>query len=229
MGTDDDKKDPTVRDLLAGESLDEIVDDATRKELERWFGLPSYEELEAKGVELPPEDPEIAAVRERRAKALEAIDPRLVDFIHTRYEDQAEKLLVFEAQIDVCVDPDISLLDRAMLEKVYTVGAPRDVERPEDLEDDLKDVTPQALLRDLHRPETDFALTFEMIDMAAAQRLDIVAEVDKAMRTSWRLPPLGRSPFVECRELVEDVRRERSLPWARLPQELQLKNRRVGT
>ena len=33
--------------------------------------------------------------------------------------------------------------------------------------DQLEDNTPQALLRDLHRPEIDFQKTFDIVDMAA--------------------------------------------------------------
>jgi hypothetical protein len=222
----DDPEDPTVKDLLAGRPLDEVVDDATRRELEKWFALPSFSELEAKGAELP-DDPELAAARERRAKAIEAVDPALLETIRVRYEDNTESLIRFEAKLDVHVDPDLALLDLAMLERVHTVADPREVERPEVIGDDLKDVTPQALLRDLHRPETDFTKELEIVDFAAQQRFDIVAEVEQVMKTSWKLPPLGRSPFVECRELVDEVRRERRRSWPALIRELKLPNRRV--
>ncbi len=218
--------DPKVRELLDG-GLEEVVDEATRRELEKWFGLPSFEELEAKGVEPKPEDPDVAAVKERRAKAIEAIDPALLETVGTRYEGKGERLIKFAPKIDVHVDPEIARFDHAMLQKVSTIADPRDVERPEDLDDDLKDCTPQALLRDLHRPETDFNKVFDVIDIAAEQKLDIVAEVDKAMKTSWQLPPLGKSPFVQCRELIDELRHERRQPWAKIPSRMKLSNRRV--
>ncbi len=221
----DPKDDPTVKDLLKGTSLDDVVDEATRKELERWFGLPSFEELEAKGAEPKPEDPEVVAVRERREKAIEAVDRALLEALRVRYEDRSETLLKFEAKLEVRVDPDVAMLDHGMLERVHTVAEPRDFERPEDIEDDLKDVTPQALLRDLHRPETDFSLTFEMIDISAEQRLDIVAEVATAMATSWKLPPLGESPVIESTRDIADARAVRRKPMTELLP--QLTNRRV--
>ncbi len=227
MATDDPtKNDPTVRELLDG-GLEEVVDEATRAELERWFGLPSAEALEAQGLEPEPEDPDIAAVKERRAKAIEAVDPALLETVGARYAGKGERLIKFTQGIDVHVDPDIAMFDHAMLQKVSVVAEPRDVERPEDLDDDLKEVTPQALLRDLHRPETDFNKVFDVIDIAAEQKLDIVAEVDLAMKTSWKLPPLGKSPFVQCRELVDEVRRERAQSWPALLRRLKLTNRRV--
>ena len=33
------------------------------------------------------------------------------------------------------------------------------------------------------------------------------------MRTSWKLPPLGASPWVEARLLLDEVRADRRKPW----------------
>jgi hypothetical protein len=114
-----------------------------------------------------------------------------------------------------------------MLERLAVMGEPREVERPDDLVDELKSCAPQALLRDLHRPVTEFPLTFERVDMAAEQRLDIVAEVKSAMSTSWKLPPLGRSPVTESNEVLAAARAVRKQSWPMLWNKLQLVNRRV--
>ena len=45
--------------------------------------------------------------------------------------------------------------------------------------------------------------------MAAEQRLDIVAAVDEAMRTSWKLVLDGRSLAAEGRALIAELREER--------------------
>jgi hypothetical protein len=199
---DDDKR---VKDLL---------DSAAQADLERWFGLPSFEQLAEQQPAAREEDPEVAAVREQRAKAIAAVDPKLLERIIYRVEQRPEQLLELELDIDVHVDPTIALFDEAMLANVATFADPREVEISEDLRDDMKECTPQALLRDLHRPELDFEKTFEVVDAAAEQRLDIVAEVATAMRTSWRLPPLSASPFVESRKLLADARATRNRPWA---------------
>jgi hypothetical protein len=203
MAPDDDDK--RVKDLL---------DQATQADIERWFGLPSFQEL----AEQPPvesgEDPEVAAVREQRAKAIAAVDPKLVESIIHRVEERPEQLLEFEPIIDVHVDPSIALFDEKMADNVATFAEPREVEISEELKDDLKECTPQALLRDLHRPELDFEKTFEVVDAAEEQRIDIVAEVATAMRTSWKLPPLSASPFVESRRLLAEARADRQKPWA---------------
>ena len=207
----------------------DLITEATRADLERWFGLPSFTELaeQGKAVEPAADDPEMVRVREQREKALAAVDPAFVASIVQRVETNPETLLELELTLDVHVDPDIALFDQAMADRAATIADPREVEISEELRDDLRECVPQALLRDLHRPETDFEKTFEVVDMAAEQRMDIVAEVDTAMRTSWQLPPLGRSPFVETRELLAEVRRERRRPWPEVWASLPLANRKV--
>lgn len=211
----DDQDDKKVKDLL---------DAATRAELERWFGLPSFEQLADQGIKPapPPEDPEIAAVLKRRAEALAAVDPVLLEAHRRRVEPPAD-LIKFKATIDVRVDPDLAMVDLTMIERQGLVAEPREVERPQELQDDLHDCTPQALLRDLHRPETDFEKVFEIVDMSAEQRLDASAAVAQAMATRWALPPLGPSPFRQARALLLELRDDRHRPWT----DIKMPNRRV--
>jgi len=211
----DNQEDKKVKDLL---------DAATRADLERWFNLPSFDQLADRGVTPapPPEDPEVAAVRKRRAEAIAVVDPALVE-AHRRRTDPRDDLIKFRALIDVRIDPTIALLDLTMIERQHSVAEPREVELPQELQDDLGDCTPQALLRDLHRPEIDFEKLFEIVDMSAEQRFDIVAAVAQAMATRWTLPPLGRSPFHEARALILELRDDRHRPWT----EIKMPNRRV--
>lgn len=213
---DDQPKVPKVKELLAGEAqLTDVVDAATRAELERWFGLPSFAELPEEPP--PPEDPEMVAARARRERAIGDVDPALLELLRKRAE---YRLLPERIPPALHADERIAMIDLEGVERLATmIAEPRQVERPEGLEDDLKDVTPQALLRDLHRTEDWFTKTFEIVDMAAGQSLDIVAEVDKAMRTDWKLPPLDIAPFRETRAILNDVRRIRREPfkWEGLP------------
>ena len=64
----------------------ELLDSATRADLERWFGLPSYEQLAERGVQPPPpaEDPEFAAIRNRRDEAIASVDPAMVEWHRRR-------------------------------------------------------------------------------------------------------------------------------------------------
>jgi hypothetical protein len=213
MPGDDDIK---VKQLLdGGASLDDVVDAATQRELEKWFKLPSFTEVAEDKGSAAVEDPEIAEVRERRAKACAAVDPVLLEAIRIRTEVTPETLLRHEYHLDIHVDPDIALFDVAMAERGHQIAEPREVEISEELRDDLKECTPQALLRDLHRPELGFAKTFEVIDFGAEQRLDIVAEVTAAMQMNLKLPPLGESPFEEERRLLAEDRALRKQPWER--------------
>jgi hypothetical protein len=214
MPTDDDDK--KVKDVL---------DAVTLAELQKWFALPTFEQVAEHQPPPPEDDAETRALRERRDNALAAVDPALLDRIGFRVETNPETLLKFAATIDVHVDPEIALFDHKMADNVATFADPREVEISEDLRDDLKDCTPQALLRDLHRSETEFEKTFEIVDAAAEQRMDIVAEVATAMRTSWKLPPLDDSPWVQSRRLLDAVRADCRRPWVEvLPQ---MPNRRV--
>ena len=203
-------------------TVKQMIDAATRAELERWFGLPSFERLADDGVVV--EDPEDALARERRARATAAVDPALLDAMHQRNEVRPSTLVKFTPLIDVTIKTEMGSFDHAMAERQLSVGEPREIEVPEELRDDMKDVAPQALLRDLHRPESSFDKQFELYDAAAEQRLDIVAEVAQAMATSWKLPPLDpTTPFEEQRRLLAADRAVRRRPWTEIP----MRNRRV--
>jgi len=208
----------------AEQTVKQLLDAKTLAELERWFGLPSFQELAEKGEPVP-EDPDVVATRERRAKAIEAVDPALVE-AHRRRVESVETLLRFQVLIDVRVDPSPTLIDLARIERKQSIAEPRDVEIPDQLRDDLNDCTPQAILRDLHRPELYFDKVFEVVDMAAEQRLDIVAAVDEAMRTNWKLPPFTESVAAEGRALIAEARKERMRSITHLLS--RLPNRRVS-
>jgi hypothetical protein len=229
MPDDSDPRDPKVGDLLANRQLTEVVDAATRKELERWFGLPSFAEVEAtkSGRLRAEDDPEIQAVLERRANAIAAVDLRLLATILERTEDRQDDLLSFKADLEVRVDPDIALFTTHVVDRAMTIAEPREVERPDGIDDDLQERVPQALLRDLHRPEDYYPKMFEVVDVAAEQRFDIVAEVATAMRTSLQVQVAGPSPFAEADAIIAGMRRVRRESWVALWTEQQLPNRSV--
>jgi hypothetical protein len=207
----------------ADQTVKEMLDAKTLADLERWFGLPSYQELAEKG-EPEPEDPELVAVRERRAAAIAAVDPALVE-AHRRRVERCESLIQFHATLESRIDPSVAQLDLAMIEQKQQIAEPREVEIPDALRADLDECTPQAILRDLHRPETFFDKMFEVVDMAADQRLDIVAAVADAMRTRWKVEVTTTSLAAEGRALVAELRQDRMRSIAHfLPN---LPNRRV--
>ena len=211
---DDEPKGPRVKDLLAGDAkLADVVDAATRAELEKWFGLPSFDQLAERGEVI--EDPEMVAARERRERAIAAVEPALLDELRVRAE---RELIPVRTPPAFHADRQVALIDLERIERMHVaIAEPRDRELPPELEDDLRECTPQALLRDLHRSEDMFDKTFEVVDMAAAQRFDIVAEVASAMSTSWRLPPLSLLPSVEGRALMAELRQLRRTPTTDIP------------
>lgn len=205
MPDDDDRK---IKDLL---------DASTRAELERWFGLPSFEQLAEQGplAPAPPEDPEIAAVRKRRAEAIAAVDPAMLEAHRLRVEPPND-LIRPRPPVKLTVDPDIARFDQAMIDRWNGIAEPRQVERPVELDDDLHECTPQALLRDLHRPELAFDKQLEVIDVVAGYRCEITTMIAEVMAAHTRMPPPEDSPFHKARALLLELRAERQQPWTEI-------------
>ncbi len=237
MTPDDDKPDapakpdPTVKQLLDRDPatpLEDVIDPATAAELARWFGLPSFQQLAEEPPPVAPDDPERIASRARRDAAIANIDPKLMAAIDARFE-RAWGLLLFDPlQTESKVDLEMPLFKEQLADRLHANTEVREIERPEDIDEELKDQTPQALLRDLHRTVSYFDKLFEVVDAAAEQTLDIVAEVRAAMAANWRLPSLGDPPSVEFAKLSAQLRADRSVPWATLPKRIKLVNRRVS-
>jgi len=225
MATDDppppEPTDRKVKEILDG--------DVSAADLEKWFGLPTFQQVEEGEVKLKvvEEDPDIVAVRERRARAVAAVDPVWLERHRRRTDEPLHELIQFNPDVTLRVNPDLPLFDRKMIENKMQIADERWFERPEDISEQMEECAPQALLRDLHRPELSFEKTFEVIDMAAEQKLDAVAEVIAAMATDWRLPELQIRPGVEARQLYREVLAERRSPWADIPKRVNLPNRRI--
>ncbi|HMG21605.1 MAG TPA: hypothetical protein VK607_09825 [Kofleriaceae bacterium] len=192
----------------------DLLDSGARADLERWFGLPSFEAMSERGVEVqpPPEDPAFVARRKRQEEALAAVDPAMLER-HRRRTDAMAAAVVPLPPLALCLDTGIARFDAAMLEQRMTVAEPREVERPGDLEDALTERTPQALLRDLHRPELDFHKRFEWVDAVGEARIDVAASVSEMMKTSMKLPPFEGTPFQQGRALLLELRADRHQPW----------------
>jgi hypothetical protein len=216
--TDDDRK---AKDLLADAGGEEL-DAATRAQLERWFGLPSYEQVAEEAAARPPEDAEVVARREAQARAAAAVDPVLNEALHARGAAVDRMLRIPPLELGV-LDPSISAIDPVLLARA-DLAEPRVVDLPRGVLDDMADPTPQALLRDLHRPELEFPLRLE-IDPVLLEiaRVDAAAEVRAVM--SSRVT--AELPVPAARAIAEDLapmRRARREPWG----ELRTPGRRVA-
>jgi hypothetical protein len=200
-------------DQSGDQKVKDLLDASTRAELERWFGMPSFQQLAEQGIEpRPAEDPDAEAARKRRDDALAAIDPAMLEALRLRVEPPRD-LIRPRPPIQLNVDPSIARLDERMIERWNGIAEPREVELPMGLDDDLRDCTPQALLRDLHRPELDFQKQFEVVDLLGDHRHDIAAIVAEVMATRVSLAPRNDTPFHEACALLLELRAERRQPW----------------
>jgi hypothetical protein len=195
-------------------TVKQLIDSGTRADLERWFGLPSYEALAEQGVhpEPPAEEPSYVERRKRQDAAMAAVDPALLE-AHRRRTDKMADVLKPATEVALHLDPDMMQLDTAMIAQRSAIAEPRDVERPSDIEGSLSDCTPQALLRDLHRPEVNYDKQFEHVDLLEPYRIDSAANIDEAMATSTRLGPPQASLFAEGCALLQALHAELKLPW----------------
>jgi hypothetical protein len=215
MATDDNDK--RVKDMLGTTSA---------ADLQRWFGLPSYTALEEEGktASLPDDDPYKEA-REQRDRALAAVEPRFLAAIHERHE-KPWTLLRFEQTIDVKVRVDMGLFDESMATTRAT-AEPREIERPEDIEDDLKDSTPQALLRDLHRSEKSFDIQYEIYDAGDTNPFSGSHDAAEMMGTNLRQTLAEDLPGTDLRAMMGEIIHEWRQPWAELPKRNRMVNRRI--
>ena len=201
---------------------DAVLDAATRAQLEQWFQLPSFTELEDKGIEIA--DPDWQKARKKRAEALAAVDPAILEWHRRRNE--RDDLLQFHERIALSVDAKLGAIDFDLLDA--RVAEPRERMLPPQLENDLQDCTPQALLRDLHRPEMFFEKVFEWIDPLTELRVDAKSIVAQTMATNWMTASHALLPARENHLMLQSARALLRLPWTALFAEKPLPNRVVN-
>lgn len=241
----DDGDEPRARDVIAARrdaatpaaTRGAGLDLATQAKLARWFGADETGAFSARGlpddddddveddahdVDGEPFDDEDDARRTRRAAALAAIDPALV----ARLEARAAVDLTTMSRLPPAplVLRDLSRVDPALIARTDAIAEPREVEIPEQLRDDLRECTPQALLRDLERPIFEFSIEFER-GLQDEAPLDAGAAARAAMATSSRRAPsapLGH----ELATHAATMRALRATPWRELPTTVPMAYRR---
>ena len=165
----------------------------------------------------------------RRDRALAAADPALLAHLerHERSSDElcgvARSAAALETVLSAAGGPDRGAI------QVRELGEAREIEVPEDLFDAMENRTPQAFLRDLHRPVQHFGdvtLRRQPIATAAGSLAQIRAAVSAAMSqrasgaASIRLAsPEAHAGMAELRQILarpwEDSRPENPLPLPR--------------
>lgn len=194
MSTDDpDPKDgrdePRAKDLLTRprEELEEAMDPATLAQLASWFDMPNLalveEAAETAEVESAA-DRELEALRKRKEAACAAADPLFVR--HIERHERTRINVMPEFDLDPIVDERIvNAAVRAQLERQSAeepIAELRDYEQPRDIYSILiKHNAPQAILRDLYRPVSEYQARYES-PFDELPELDATREVREALR-----------------------------------------------
>lgn len=164
----------------------------------------------------PVADAELAERIRIRDRALAAVDPALVDHLE-RHRRTGEALASpLPPMPPLPVERELAALDpRGLVER--EIGEQAFLERPGDLDDVLNEATPQAILRDLHRPVShfgDIALRPVALDAdRTGARARAVVRAAMATRHHIEIGTMATGSQVmreEMRGLVETLAR----PWA---------------
>jgi hypothetical protein len=234
-----DGDEPRVRDLLraraepdtgAGDdagAATELDDGA----LAAWFERPSFAHLAelAAGTPAPPggrgarddDDPELAAIKARRAAVTAQVDPALLERLYRHAHYDPTRLPPPLPGVDE--RPSILAFDEAAIPAPPDPNDPdqwRQYERGDAIDDDLRVNTPQAFLRDLHRPVTEFYISHEPAfgDLEDAGSLDVGARaVRDVLTTRYEIDTISPDFAPATHKITEAYRDRRglmALPWA---------------
>jgi hypothetical protein len=211
----DDADEPRVRDLLRR-------DDGDESELMAWFERPSFAHLTelAAAMPAPPprpeDDPEVVAIRKRREEVIARVDPRLL--AHILRHDDLDGLTRLPPPLPGFDErPPMLRFDEAAVPAIPDADSWPIRERGDELDDAVKTCTPQAFLRDLHRPVKDFEILHESAfsDLPEAVGLDThIVAVREAVTTNWRLRDGFPSAAPQIAEHYADRRSLMTRPWA---------------
>ncbi len=219
MSTPDDETEPRVRDLLRREDGDE-------SEFAAWFERPSFAHLAELAAGMPARppgadddldlDPEVLAVRKRRAAAAANVDPALLAKLYL-HDEVVAQFLPRPPPPGFDERPSMLMFDERKVPAIPLDEDWRQIERSEALEDAIKICTPQANLRDLHRPETDFYITYRPAfeDLPEFVGLDGYAHtIREVLGADYQRQASWRSAAQQIAESEAERRGLMALPWA---------------
>jgi hypothetical protein len=147
------------RSAAGGAAAEAPLDAATIAQLAAWFGAPS---AAAEPAAPDADDDEFRQQREIRERALAAVEPAFLGAI-LAHETRADTIGTLPEPPPLTPDPTIARFDLAVWHLPVT-SEEREVEIPWALRKDLQECVPQAVLRDLHRPEEYFNIQYEMTE-----------------------------------------------------------------
>jgi hypothetical protein len=212
---------PRAKDIAKAKTtadLDERLDPATVAQLAAWFGLPSVEQLqeeeEARAREAEENDP-YRERNERQARVAADVDPAMINRLE-RWKRAGDAMKTeLGPPIEPIPDPTIVRHDHAFADRLGVIGDEREVNRPQWIDDALSTSTPQAILRDLHRPELDFYRVYTRQDPVPTLT-ERTAEIRTIACADYQVRPQPRV-WATTFEAFAEIRFWKRANWAELP------------
>ncbi len=218
-------KDVLTRSAAELEELERSLDPAVRAELESWFARPSalVVEEQVEAAQAPNQalllgfggglnDAQLAAEAAARKKQVEAAAAVIYPWMYhllERHQRFDVRPIVPPAPV---LDPSILAVTIPGEEEMATIGEPREYGLSREIEAALADAAPQAVLRDLYRPETEFAIELTAPDDESDQPVDGHREVLAAL--AWRPEPVERLALAaSARAAHAEFRELTAPPW----------------
>jgi hypothetical protein len=168
---------------------------------------------------LAPEELALRALLARRSRAMAAADPELIRYIE-RHERSGAQRVTDLARFSRVTDELEALLHsvRPASErlKLRDIGEERELESSELIQDALQHRTPQAFLRDLHRPVQNFGrvrLHRTRSPTAGARLAEGHATVREALAREARSIGAIRRASQAGREGIDELRAILARPW----------------
>lgn len=219
-----DKKHRTTGEEQGGRrdaDASDAIDPAMIERLEAWFAGPATgfppPAAEKPKRALPPEGPQPPEDdrQRQRERAIAAVDPRLLERLE-RQGDRSASMLEPLPPPKLTPDAGIAGFDFSVW-GLQGIGDPREIERPDDIQHAVQERTPQAVLRDLHRPVRWYGdVVLRPVDMgidrygvqARAAIADLVCQ--RRYRVDPHREPNGRRIL---KEEAAEIREILGQPW----------------
>jgi hypothetical protein len=170
VATDDDpekKEELRAKDVVTRprEELEQVMDPAQLAQLASWFDMPNLADREEEAAIAESLDAEERARQEmlnRREKACEAVDPAMLARLEGRKDAQGVlSAFVLAPFVDESI---VNIVVRAQLDRQSSEDPPpemREYAQPHDIYEIVrKQSAPQAILRDLFRPVSEYSPQF---------------------------------------------------------------------
>jgi hypothetical protein len=214
---DDPRDEPRARDIAAAKStadLEEKLAPETIAQLAAWFGLPSFQQLEEERAgQAVVESEHDVERRELREKIDAAVDHALLARIES-WRGAGDAMFDELVPPELHIADDIRASDSGFADRLGVLGEGRTMEPPRWIEEELSDNTPQAVLRDLYRPETTFAKYLETGDPEPGF-VSILADIRTAVTARYTVRP--EPPVrVMIHDALAELRHWKAARWGEL-------------